>query len=363
MARALLAGVANIKFFDIATSDLIVVANTLTDSSINMAVTGEEARGGQGNVLLGKYYHDSSFGLTITDQLYDLNYLALNCGGGITAGADTMQEEELVVTIANQLTLTQVPKVFGETGKIFLWYKKSTQGDDTYMTKEVTQSQATSKTITGLTGLQVGDIVCVKYWKTADGARKFTVNANYIPSIVHAVMTIALFRTGASGEAHTSSTQIGNLIVDIPNLQLEGAQDLSLTSSGTATISLSGTALATFDAGSGCGSNGYYATIVEDIFGASEFEGLKALVVADSDIQLTVGSKQMLQVYAMFSNGTQPKLLDNSQLTFVSSEVATATVVDTGEVTGVASGTTNIEVKLEVEGTVLETAYAVVTVE
>lgn len=361
MAKALLAGVANVDLFDISNSQLIVSTKTLTDSSLNMATTGEEARGGQGNVLLGKYYHDSSFGLTLTDQIYDLNYIALNCGGGITAGSDVMKDEQVTCTVANQITISEVPKIFGSTNKIFIWYKK--KNDTNYLVKELTSGEANAKVITGLNNLAMGDIVCVKYMKTSEGARKFTVNANYIPSVVYAKMTISLFRTGVTGEALTSSSKIGNLIIDIPNFQLEGAQDLGLTSSGIATVSLSGTALATFDSGSGCDSNGYYAIITEDIFGAGEFDSLSALVVEDSDIQLTVGGKQTLRVYAMYNDGTQPKLIDNAKLTFTSATPATATVETTGEVTGVQAGETNIEVKLAVEGTVLQTAYAVVTVE
>ena len=50
MAQGLLAGVANVDLFDPSTNELIVATKTLTDSGINMAITGEEARGGQGRI-------------------------------------------------------------------------------------------------------------------------------------------------------------------------------------------------------------------------------------------------------------------------------------------------------------------------
>ena len=96
-----MAGVGVVQLFDPSTEALISTSKTLTESAINMAVTAEEARGGQGNVLLGKYYHDTSFGLTLTDQLFDLNYLALNCGGAITAGSDVIKNEQVTVGIRN----------------------------------------------------------------------------------------------------------------------------------------------------------------------------------------------------------------------------------------------------------------------
>ena len=50
MAQGLLAGVANVDLFDPSTNELIVATKTLTYSGINMAITGEEARGGQGRI-------------------------------------------------------------------------------------------------------------------------------------------------------------------------------------------------------------------------------------------------------------------------------------------------------------------------
>lgn len=46
----LLAGVANVDIFDPSTNELIVATKTLTDSSLNLSITGEEARGGQGRI-------------------------------------------------------------------------------------------------------------------------------------------------------------------------------------------------------------------------------------------------------------------------------------------------------------------------
>jgi hypothetical protein len=48
MAKGLLASVANVDLFD-NNNNLIVSTKTLTDSGINMAISNEEARGGQSN--------------------------------------------------------------------------------------------------------------------------------------------------------------------------------------------------------------------------------------------------------------------------------------------------------------------------
>lgn len=353
--QGLLAGVANVDLFEKGTGNLIVSTKTLVDSGINMAITGEEARGGQGNILLGKYYHDSSFGLTLTDQIWDLQYLALNCGGGITAGSDIMTTEQVTVSTANTITVSQTPVAFTTTVGVIGWYKLSTQADTEYK-KFTFDSGAKTATITGLT---VGENVCVKYVINSSSARKFTVNADYIPSTVHAVMTIGLYRAGTTAETITNSSRIGSIVIDVPNFQLEGAQDLALTSSGIASVALSGSALATFSGNVGCSDHGYYATITEEITGASEFDNVIALAVADGDIDLVVGEKETLKVYKIYSDGTQPSLIDNSKLTITSEIQGTATVAN-GVVTAVHSGKSVLTI-VATDKTTLSTS-AVVTV-
>lgn len=354
MANGLLAGSATVDLFDLNTNALIVSTKTLTDSGINMSITGEEARGGQGNALLGKYYHDSSFGLTLTDQIWDLNYLALNCGGAIEAGSDVMTIEQVTVGANGKIEVSREPKAFTVTSGIIGWYKLSTQDDTAY--KKFTFEEGKKATL----DVAENTIVCIKYVVTSDSARKFKVNTDFIPSTVHAVMTIGLFRAGTTKEALTSSSKIGNIIVDIPNFQLEGAQDLGLTSSSIATMALNGTALATFGGDSGCSDSGYYAVITEDIFGADEFGSVSNIVVADSDIDLEASQTQRLEVYAMYSDGTQPKLLDNTKLTFTSATASVATVDNDGIVTAKTAGTTNIEVVVTSHPEL--SAFAVVTV-
>lgn len=334
--KGLIAGSANVDFFDPSNDTLMASSKTLIDSGLNMAITGEEARGGQGNILLGKYYHDSSFGLTLTDQIWDLNYLAMNCGGAITANSDIITLEQYTVTTANTIEVTQTPVAFTATSGIIGWYKLSSEADDAF--KKITIDPLTKKAT--VAGLPVGSIVCVKYIVNSPSARKFVVNADYIPSIVHAIMTISLFKAGTTTETLTSSSKIGEIVIDIPNFQLEGAQDISLTSSGIASVALSGSALATFTGNAGCSDHGYYAIITENIFNLGEFDNVKDIVVANANIELATGESQTLQVYKMYNNGTQPTLVDNTKLTFTATGNATVStdgVVSAGSIAGVTT--------------------------
>jgi hypothetical protein len=348
----LVAGVGTIQLFDPSTNALILTSKTLTEEGLNFSSTAEEARGGAGNALLGKYYHDSTFGLTLTDQLFDLQYLALNCGGSIQASSDVMINEQVTISVANTITVTQTPVEFN--GSVIGWAKKSNQPDSAYRLITFTGKNAT------IEGASVGDIYCVKYFYNSSSARKFVVNTAYIPATVYAVATFPMFKAGTSTENYTSSSQVGEMQVIIPNFQLEGSQELSLTSGGISTASLSGSALATYSGNGGCSNGGYYAIITEHIYGKSVWDNVVSLAVYDSDIDLASAETQTITVYAIYSDGTVPSKIDNSYLTFTSSDDAVATVTSAGVVTATGVGTANIEI-VATDNTNLS-AYAVVTV-
>ena len=333
--KGILAGVGNVSLFDQNTNALIVTSKTLTTSGISAEVNAEEARGGQGNLLLGKYFHDSAFKLDLTDQLWDLNYLALNMGGSITASSDVITQEQITVKETGKISVTNKPVAFTATSGVIGWFKPVSASDDSYQIFSFDENGV------GTADVKMNDVLCVKYVISDSTARKFIVRANYIPSVVHAV-----FKSGASEQTTGigSSSKIGEIIVDVPNFQLEGAQDLSLTSSGIADISLSGSALATFDGEASCDNDGYYATITERKLNAGEWDNVAALAVADGNVELKVNETSTLRIYKIFNNGTQPSLVDNSKLTFTSAAPATATVDETGLVKGIAEGTTTVEI-------------------
>ena len=351
--KGILAGVGRVQLFDKTTNALLMFSRTLTTSGISAEVNAEEARGGQGNLLLAKYFHDSAFKLDLTDQTWDLNYLALNMGGAITAGSDVMVQEQVTVTEAGKIAVSKTPVAFTIDSGIIGWYKPVTASDDAYQVFHFNNG-------VGSADVKVGDVLCVKYIISDSTARKFIVKANYIPSVVHAILTLDVFKSGASKENGIgSSSKIGEIIVDVPNFQLEGAQSLSLTSSGIADVSLSGSALATFDGIASCDDDGYYSVITERAFNVGEWDNVSTIVAYDGNIELAVGETAKLDIRKMFTNGTQPAKVDNSKLTFTSKSTSTATVSADGTITAVATGDTIVEVVATNKST-LNTAVAVV---
>lgn len=301
------------------------------------------------------YLHDSAMALTMTDSLFCLDYLSLQTGSLIQAGADVLTLEQVTTTVANKITVKDTPQKFGQFGTIG-WY--SLIGEDNWTTITFDPDTKTAN----VADLPQGTTVCVKYTKTDASAEQFTVSSAFIPAQVYAVITLPLFKSGTDAKQFSNSSKVGEIQVEIPNFMFDGAVDLALTSSGATTTPLSGHALATFTGLEGCDSNdGYYAKLKQVTYNKDEFADVKAIVAADANVELKVGEKQMLQIYAIYSGIKAPKLIDNSKLTFTSSSATFASVEPTGEVEAKAEGHADIEVVVTGKPS-LQTA-AVVTVE
>lgn len=330
-------------------NDLIGVAKTLTESTFDFAITGEEIRGGAANMLWGRYFHDSTLTATLTDAMFKLEYIAASLGTSIQSGGLSVAEEQVAVS-SGMITATQTP--VATAGSVIGWYKLPSEENwqvATFNGKNIAIAGATDNTV-----------YCLKYFYQNANARSIVLNANYVPDELHVVIINDLFNGDiATDPANTS--KIGRLITDIPRFQLDGNQNLSLTSSGAATTSLSGSALAMSDPNS-CDEDAYYGTMTEEIFGETWQESVIALAVADADLELDTGETSTLSVYAVFGGAMASAKKDNSNFTFTVQSGTSATVSSSGVVT--ASSTTGVTV-IEVALTGYESvspAYVYVTV-
>lgn len=347
-----LAGVGTALLFK--GNDLIGVAKTLTESTFNFAITAEDIRGGKGNGLLGRYFHDSTLTATLTDAMFDINYIALSLGVNVESGGLSVKEEELTAT-SGAVTVTETPVAFD--GTMIGWYKKPTDEDWQIGT-------ITGKTMT-ISGATTGQAYCVKYFYQNANAKSITIKSQYVPATLHVVVLTDLY----SGKVGTQSdvTRYGRLIVDIPQFQLDGSQDLSLTATSAATVSLSGQALAVLD-GATCEEDPYYGTMTEEIYGAKWQDDVIALAIENSDIQLSQNDTETLIVRAVYGKGMASQRKDNSNFNFIveTTPTATATGVTVDASTGVVSaggvdGVAVIEVTLK-DAPNVPPAYATVNV-
>jgi hypothetical protein len=354
MERYILAGVGTIEGFTQSDTQpqKIFTSTTLQEAGLNTSVTAEDIRGGLSNPLLGRYFHDSLLESTITDALFDLSYIALNVGGDIVVGGDSLVNESITVSTAGQITVVGTPVAFGNAGTVG-WY--TIEGQENW--NPITFSGKTA-TVEGLT---VGTKVCVRYNAHDNGLKQFTIPSNVIPSEIHLVMTYPLFAASANVNTLSTSSQVGELVVDIPRFQLNGSVELSMTSSGAATSNLSGSALAVNDTVN-CTDMGRYGTVKLKAFGGNWYDSLIAMAVDGADVALAVDETSTLSVIGIYQdNGSSMTgKLSNDTLTFTSGNDEIATVTSGGVVTGISAGTTTIDINVTSKPEVK--CYAEVTV-
>lgn len=349
------AGPARALFF--YGQDLIGVGETLSDTTFDTSITAEEIRGGPGNLLYGQYFHDSSLTVSITDAMFNLQYVAANLGVNLEQGGLSVSEEEAIVgSTAGSVALTKTPMAFD--GTYIGWYKKPSATEWSIGTIDATQK------VMNISGAQTGESYCVKYFYQNENAKSITIKAQFVPKVLHLVLINDLY-SGSSTEVGSSTSKYGRLITDIPNFQLDGAQNLAWAAASAATVALSGKALAYSDA-SACEVDPVYGTMTQEIFGAKWQNEVVAIAVENADLELAASASEALIVRAVFGKGMASQRKDNSNFTFTKeqSPVATAaglTVGTDGVVkAGATSGVAVIEVALKDSN--VSPAYVNVTV-
>lgn len=329
-------------------------ANTLTDSSITLGVSAEDVRGGVGAKLLGKFFHTSTFDMSLTDAIFKLEYLQFQLGAEIHKGqgdlftTETAKGAELVAG----KTLAHTPvKIIAGTKPVVM-YRKTTDS-------EWKISESIEGTTLTIAGAEASAEYCLKYLYTDTAARQIVVGANFVPSEVCLYLTANLY----AGEAIALETgkPAGTITIQIPRFQLDGNVELSMAMASAATIALKGSALANNE---GC-NEAWYGKIVQLNTGAVWSDGLTALLVEDAERTVSQGSGPItLNVYGIFKDAI-PSLADNKDLTFTA-ETGKEAVLTVGEHTGVVTlvgaGTATITVTATGKADV-EPGIAIITVE
>lgn len=287
--------------------------------------------------------------------MFKFEYLAANLGVDIEAGGLSVYETPaagLVAGVGGVITLPQTPVTFA--GSLLVWYKEPSEANWSVGTAV----QSGANYTVAIPGAAQNDVYCVKFFYQNEDARSLTIATNYVPKVLHLVIMNDLY-SGDSSDVGSAS-RYGRIITDIPNFQLDGSQDLSLTSTSAATVSLTGSALAV-DSTDSCESESYYGTMTEEIFGSSWEDNVMALAIANSDIELSTTDTETLAVYAVFGGMTSSQLKDNSNFTFAveSGNEYISVNATTGVVSATAAGTGVVSATLTGTNIV---AYATVTV-
>lgn len=342
--QVIVAGVMPCEIFTIdKPRRLICTATALTENSFTIDAQADEVRGGTSNMLQGKYFHNSSFKAQLTSATFSLEYLAMKVGGNIQIGAEVWEQEQVVVSTANEIVVSKTPtRLPYDTidDEICGFYKKPNESDENW--KPIVFNATTKKA--EAEGLTVGTTVCVKYVTVNDGARKLEIASEIIPKIVYLVMKVPELQVSQVGvEDVSSSSKIGEMQITVPKFLLTPHSETKNTASAHGTIQLDGEALVCYD--NTCGSTGQYATITEFIYAKDDLADAVGLYIENSNIDdLRVHDTAKLKVWAFYNGLTMPKLISNNKLTFTIGDQSVATVSNAGVITAVGAGHTTVEV-------------------
>ena len=283
--------------------------------------------------------------------MFKLEYVAANLGVNINMGGLSVYESPAsgeVIGSGGVVALTNTAVAFN--GAVIGWYKKPT--DTNWSIAAITDNKIT------IPGYQEGDAYCVKYFYQNPNARSIVINTQYVPKVLHVVIINDLF----SGDPKNvgSASKYGRIITDIPSFQLDGNQDLNLTATSAATVSLTGNALGIMS-GDSCEEAPYYGTMTEEIFGYSWKDDVIALAIENSDIEIASTGSEKLAVRAVFGGNIASQRVDSSDITFaMESGSEYASVAPTGVVSGVGAGSAVVSATLKEKTGIV--AYATVTV-
>lgn len=159
--------------------------------------------------------------MKLTDIMFNLEYVAANVGSEIVRGGSVFKTET-VVAEGGKLTLKQAPVAINTGAKAKVFYRAANDGDAEMSAYELQDGETTALAIGGLVD---GEEYCVLYRYTDNNAEVVTVNAQFIPETLHAVLTVALY-SGDSCNVE-AATKAGEIEIDIPRFQLTGAMDIS----------------------------------------------------------------------------------------------------------------------------------------
>lgn len=310
MGKRFLASVANVELFEKNDGKLIhfASAKTLTDSAFGFTLSMEEVRAGQGGKLYGRFAHTSGMTFTMTDAMFDINYIRALIGAEEGEGEKAVLHKQ-TVTAAASVDLDAIPvnlsSLCGMKEKIAWAHVADCNGEGEEVVVEISDDNKVN--LSQFVKTNETTTVCLSYFVNDPSATLMKIKAKFIPAELVAIATVQEF----AGDASTpeSGKPAGELIIKIPRFQLDGQFDLTLNMTSAASIALNGTALAV--SGGNCDGDDYYAEIVERVEGAKWYNGLKQIVVDEE--YLKVG--QIPMVYGLYKNGSM-SLLNNKDLVF-----------------------------------------------
>lgn len=316
-----LVSVADVLFFDPISDAYIGEGLALTNSTLTQEVQSIEQRGGYLNALLFDIKHSKTLTVEIESATFKMEYLAFQTGTSIQTALTGVYEFGDCVSFTGGR---------GETSKtpIGSVYVRMPNGT-------VKSVVPTGKSIDiGMANFNGQSQVIYMY---NDNVQALTIDTKSQPLTVKAVLRIhTLTQDGVEGY----------LEITIPRLKFDGSVTLNLSSDAVSTFGFSGTAQEYAD---DCG-NAYYAQVKRILTEAEGEIAVESIVASPNVMNLTLGgnlASATANVIGIRSTPYANTIIDNSKLTFESTDAQIASVTSEGVVTGKKAGNTTIKVTYE----------------
>ena len=299
----------------------VLSARTLTESTLGFTSSMEEVRAGQGAKLYGRFNHSAGMTVSLTDAMFDMNYIALQTGAEGHDGASALYTEDSFTAAAGdtqEITLSKEPVAIGEScglESVVVWFRASgcnpTEPDISIVVDGTKNKFEAGKLTIGqedAANFVQNVTYCISYFAEDGKADMLKIAANFIPAEMILVLTAKLFEGDAN--APETGKPAGEITIKVPRFQLDGQFDLSMAMTSAATVALNGTVLAV-DAG-GCKDDGIYAEIVQVLESATYASKGIRMIAIDNEVVIA-GAKPV--VYGLYANGTTGRI-PNTDLTF-----------------------------------------------
>jgi hypothetical protein len=229
---AFIADVFNVTLIDTATND-VIATTTLTDASIDVKVTENEIRGGQGNTLLGTLHVSRDITVSLTDIEFRYDWLAKQLGQDVQTGAGVAYAAPKFYTVIDNtgtLKIT-VDKTPSDSNSLAIYDKDGVKISKTAYT-------VSGSAITFTTGVVAGDSVEVRTYTYATDAQTQTI---VFDSAVFAKGMKAILETveisGDENITHTLQYQFDSCVPDGNfNIQTKSSKEAAAQAFGLKVI-------------------------------------------------------------------------------------------------------------------------------
>ena len=315
-----LVSVADVLFFNPTTGDYMGEGLALTNSTLTQEVQSIEQRGGYLNALLFDIKHSKNVTVELESATFKMEYLAFQTGTPIVSGLSGVYKFDECVSFTNGVgTTAETP-----LGNVFVRMPNGM----------VKKFQPTGKNVDiGMAQFSGSLQVVYQYSETVD---QITIDTKTQPLTVKAVMRVhVISQDGVEGFIE----------ITIPRLKFDGSITLNMTADAVSTFSLSGKAQ---EYATDCGES-YYADVKYIATSEEAVTPVEDIVASPNILTFSMAGVKAATANIIgvrtspYSNVT----LDNSKLTFKSSDDQTVSVTKEGLITGLKVGDATITVSYE----------------